>query len=349
MKAAAMSPFHAAVAVVDSSAVGQARRLATQVADEAGLDETQRGKVAIVATELANNLAQHARDGELLLNAGVVRGRGCVDVLAVDRGPGVPDVGRCLQDGYSTAGTAGTGLGAVRRLAARFDMYSRPPEGTIVFARIMGNNRSDADGGRFEWGVVCRPAPHEMECGDIWRTAEQAERLVFMVVDGLGHGPRAAEAARAAGAVFDRDPFTSPRALLDEADVGLRSTRGAAVAAASIDLTTGMLSYAGIGNIAGVLYGRSKDGSRRGLVSHNGIVGQKMRTVQEFDFACGGPNLLLMHSDGLQSRWSLDAYPGLEQRHPGVIAGVLYRDFRRDRDDVTVGVVRIHARERRDE
>ena len=53
---------------------------------------------------------------------------------------------RCLTDGYSTAGTPGTGLGAVRRLANEFDIYSAPGEGTIVMARFgaRDSNRDSA-------------------------------------------------------------------------------------------------------------------------------------------------------------------------------------------------------------
>ena len=47
-----------------------------------------------------------------------------------------------------------------------------------------------------------------------------------------------------------------------------------------------------------------------------------------------------MHSDGISARWSLDDYPGLVRRHPGVVAGLLYRDFQRESDDATVIVVR---------
>ena len=69
-------------------------------------------------------------------------------------------------------------------------------------------------------------------------------------------------------------------------------------------------------------------------------VGAEMRKVESFDYDCPEHALLVMHSDGLQSRWSLEAYPGLVHRHPATVAAILYRDFVRGRDDITVVVVR---------
>jgi hypothetical protein len=65
-----------------------------------------------------------------------------------------------------------------------------------------------------------------------------------------------------------------------------------------------------------------------------------MRRVQQFDLPLPTNALLLLHSDGLATHWNLADYPGLVGRHPGIIAGVLYRDHERGRDDVTVLVVR---------
>jgi hypothetical protein len=81
----------------------------------------------------------------------------------------------------------------------------------------------------------------------------------------------------------------------------------------------------------------------RGLFTHNGTVGAQVRKVQEFEYAWPDGGLLVMHSDGLQTRWSMDPYPGLMARHPAVVAGVLYRDFQRGRDDATVLVLRCNS------
>jgi anti-sigma regulatory factor (Ser/Thr protein kinase) len=119
----------------DSSKIGEARRAAQTLANYE-LDAETAGKVAIAASELATNLHRHATAGEILLQTLGSGETTIVELLAIDRGPGMADISRCLADGFSTRGTPGTGLGAVRRLSMDFDIHSVPGEGTIVMARF---------------------------------------------------------------------------------------------------------------------------------------------------------------------------------------------------------------------
>jgi hypothetical protein len=141
-------------------------------------------------------------------------------------------------------------------------------------------------------------------------------------------------------AAFDANPMAAPADYLQAAHESATGTRGAAAAMLRVDLASGAVRFAGVGNIAGSLIA---EGTGRGLFSHNGTVGAQMRKPQEFDYAWPAGGLLVMHSDGLQSRWSLADYPGLVLRDPALIAAVLARDFRRGRDDLTVLVARLEA------
>lgn len=339
-----MIPYQAIIPVHEASQVGDARRQGVRLAERVGLGENDRGKVAIIATELANNLVRHAgaAGGEIALRLlAHAEGHG-VEVLAIDKGPGMADVARCLRDGFSTGGTSGTGLGAVRRLASEFDVFSAPGAGTVIVARLVEGAASTATTPPtpvgLRWGVINKPVKGETECGDTWRVVRRPDgSTAVLVADGLGHGPGAAEAATAAALAFDADPFADLKQLFAKAHTALRGTRGAAVAVAHLDPARRTLRYAGIGNIAGTIV----DGAaRRGLSSHNGTVGAHMSRVHEFEYPWperGGS--LVMHSDGLGTRWDPATYPGLTLRHPAVVAGVLYRDFTRGRDDVTVVVI----------
>jgi anti-sigma regulatory factor (Ser/Thr protein kinase) len=315
--------------ISDASAIGEARRDSQRLAAQAGFDETLVGRVGIVATELATNMLRHARGGELLLQTLDTDNGISIELLAVDRGPGMTDPEQCLRDGYSSTGTSGTGLGAVRRLSAEFDIYSVHSHGTAVLSRI-------GTGQRASFGAICTAKDGESESGDTWRAACLAGQKALVLVDGLGHGILAAEAARLAAEVFQSDPFAAPQMLIERMHRALVGTRGAAAACVYFNGSDD-LCYAGIGNIAGRIC--THDGSR-GLVSHSGTLGFQARRVQQFAYPHAPPSLLVMHSDGLTARWDMATHSGLHLHHPALIAAVLYREHARGRDDATVVVYR---------
>jgi anti-sigma regulatory factor (Ser/Thr protein kinase) len=325
--------------VKEKSAVAEARREVTGLARTFGFSENDVGRVAIVVTEATTNLVKHTPQGQLLARAFDRGGVTVIELLALDQGPGIANVGESLRDGYSTAGSPGTGLGAIKRLSDEFDIYSAPGKGVALIARLWP--RKPAGGIRpapLEIGAVCLPKPGEVARGDAWAVEWRGGHCIILVVDGLGHGPDAAVAAMTAVNALRTHPQLSPAALIEFAHGALRSTRGAALAVADLDLAE-EVRYAGIGNIAGVV--RAPDGARH-MVSHAGIVGHEVRKFQEFVYPWSQDSLLVMHSDGLATQWNLDQYPGLAGRHPSLIAGVLYRDFARGRDDVVVVVAKQH-------
>jgi hypothetical protein len=159
------------------------------------------------------------------------------------------------------------------------------------------------------------------------------------VVDGLGHGPQAAEASAAALGVFTGRRHLPPAMLVEEIHLALRSTRGAAVGVAMIDRERFVLHFAGVGNISAIIV--APDRPRHSLPSHNGTVGLVIRNVQEFTYPIQEGAALVMHSDGLATHWNPEAYSGIWLRDPALAAGILYRDHTRGRDDCTVVVARL--------
>jgi anti-sigma regulatory factor (Ser/Thr protein kinase) len=327
-----------ALPILESSQAGEARRIAIALASRLGFNETERGKIGIVVTEAANNLVRHAKDGELVLQPLTRDNVEGIEILALDKGPGISNISECLRDGFSTAGTSGTGLGAMSRLSTFFDMYSVPNVGTACLAQLWANSQPvkqpDID---LESGAVCLPKIGEEISGDAWATAQDSGRTLLLVADGLGHGPQAAQASREAVRIFRANLGKSPKEIVEAAHAALRSTRGAALAIAEVDFEQLSVRFAGVGNISGTILAQEKTNS---LVSYNGTVGHEVRKIQEFVYPWPKGGLLVMHSDGLGTQWRLDRYPGLVAKHPSLLAGVLYRDFNRGRDDVTVLVVR---------
>jgi hypothetical protein len=175
-----------------------------------------------------------------------------------------------------------------------------------------------------------------MECGDAWIFQDGKGRGRLTLADGLGHGKDAAAAAEIAVRTASENGGDHLDRLLERIHAALRSSRGAAVAVADIEPASHVVRFAGVGNISAAVI--PPDGAPRRLISHNGTAGHQFRKASEYTYRWTPDSLLLMHSDGLNTHWSLDAYPGLLLRHPSVIAGVLYRDHARGRDDATVVV-----------
>ena len=329
------------VVVQDSSHTAEARRNALELASSLGFSEIEAGNLALIVTEAARNLLKHAGGGELILHGAEHDDGPTVEMLAVDKGPGMEDISRSFRDGYSTAGTPGTGLGAISRLASLHDIYSQPRQGTVLLAQIA--RRGVRPSGpkwrtaRFRVGAVSVPKPGEPVSGDASAFSERAGIGRLIVADGLGHGLLAADAARAAVRAVIEHPDYSGVSLMRRIHTALRPTRGAAVAIAEPDAERGVLRYTGIGNVSASII--SRDGRVQHLVSHAGTAGHEAHKIAEFSYRWEPGSLLIMHSDGLGSHWSLERYPGLVARHPSLIAGILYRDFNRGRDDATVVVL----------
>jgi anti-sigma regulatory factor (Ser/Thr protein kinase) len=329
--------------VTEASQVAEGRRLVLWLASRLEFSEERAGQAALIASELGTNLAKHARGGELLVRPlstadGDLAG---IEVLSLDKGPGMPEMALARRDGYSTTGTLGHGLGAIQRQADQLDIYTHTT-GTAIAARIW-RERPPADTGqsRFEVGAVHVSHPTEEVCGDDWGWRQRNGRLTIFMADGLGHGLHAHDAATAAIRVFAKEYEQTPRLLIGDVHAALRPTRGAAVAMLAVDIDRRTGAFAGLGNIGGQILHPS--GARQNMVSHNGTAGHAAGRIQEFNYPIPPQATIVMFSDGLASHWDLAPYPGLLTKSPALIAGVLYRDHSRRRDDVTVVV----ARERR--
>ena len=323
-----------ALPITEPSQASEARRIATRLATRFGFGETRAGEVALVATEAATNLLKHAAGGMLVMRALGSGSNHCVEILALDHGPGVIDPEQCMVDGYSTVSSPGTGLGAIRRLSTEFDFYSILTRGTVLFSRIW---KIDRPREAFDIGGIGVPKSGEMICGDAWGSDIEGERLGVAVIDGLGHGPDAAAASHAALAVFRRSAGLSPAQIIERMHPALRSTRGAAIALATINRDRGTVVYCGVGNISGTILSA---GRIQRMVSHNGTVGHALRKVQEFHYTIQPNDLMVMHSDGISAGWTIEEYSGVLRHHPGILAASIYRDHCRGRDDATVVVVR---------
>jgi anti-sigma regulatory factor (Ser/Thr protein kinase) len=322
--------------VTESSEIAQARRAVAALAGRQGFDAEDAGRAALVAMEICSNLVKHGGGGELIaqpLERGDVQG---VGLIGLDKGPGIVDMAKCLRDGFSTGGSPGTGLGAINRMSQLFDIYSQPGHGTVVVAQLWPNGRVPR-GSRLEIGAIVIPAPREVECGDTWCYVERAGGALVMGVDGLGHGLGAAQAAALACEVFMTEKTRAPGAVLERIHTNLRTTRGAAALVMEADWDRGQLLAAGIGNLVATVVDH---GSTKRITSYNGIIGHASPRIRELSYPLASAGTLVFHSDGLSAGWQPERYPGLMQHTCAAIAGVLYRDCKRGRDDSMVVALR---------
>jgi hypothetical protein len=243
----------------------------------------------------------------------------------------VRDVTAALRDGHSTAGTLGIGLGAIQRLADFADLYSRPGHGTSLVARF----RAVPAGPEPRWAGLIRPITGETECGDAYGVVLTDSAVTAVLCDGLGHGPLAAAAAAAGVAAVLDDPAGEPAALLERAHRRMSGTRGGAVGVVQVG---GQLArFAGLGNVAASVV---SDGRRKSMISIPGIAGVQARTIRQFEYEAPPGSAVILHSDGVSSRWEAAALPALEARDPLLIAAVLLAEAGVHRDDAGVLVLK---------
>jgi anti-sigma regulatory factor (Ser/Thr protein kinase) len=316
--------------VEDVSAVAACRNAVMTMAGRLGFPAARTDQLALAVTEAASNLYKHARQGSLLLAVNRDAEAPGIELVTIDSGPGLPDVSAALRDGHSTAGTLGIGLGAIRRLADYCDLYSVPGHGTSLAARFWPAPRPS----EIRWAGLTRPITGEVECGDAYAAVRAGDTVTAVLCDGLGHGPLAAAAAAAGVAAVLDEPAREPAALLERVHQRMSGTRGGAVAI--VQISGRVARFAGLGNIAASVLSASR---RKSMLSVPGIAGYQARTIRQFDYETPPGAAVILHSDGLSSRWEAAALPGLETKDPLLIAAVLLGEAGIHRDDAGVLVL----------
>jgi anti-sigma regulatory factor (Ser/Thr protein kinase) len=345
MGIALIQPSHRRYPIQMPEDVGALRREVQALASQQGASPARAGDAALAATELGNNLIEHARPGGYALVRVLAEAPG-IELIAVDAGPGIRDVAAALdkherdRSVYRAGGPPpeglGAGIAAVRRLADVFELHCAP-SGTVVLGRFFFEAVSTAGAGDVRLGGVS--VPLTASNGDGWAVYRSATETAVIVVDGLGHGTEAAQASAAACNVFCEGYDGDALAFAERAHAAMRGTRGGALGLARIVPRERLLQFLGVGNVEGRLLGCE---GARGLVSFSGTLGITLAapTLRVLDYAWAPGSTLILHSDGVRSRFDLSTQIDSPERDPAVIAAVVYRDAGRAGDDATVVVVR---------
>lgn len=319
--------------VCEQSQISDARRRIVNFSIDCGLDQEARDRLALVVTELGTNLVKHSQNGGRILAQGMVNANGsAIEVFSVDRGPGM-NVGQCMLDGFSTTETFGNGLGSAKRNSNDFDVYSEIGKGSVIKVRFE-NKGSKLD--KFEGGGISVPMPGELLSGDKWFIASLPEGCACLLVDGLGHGFEASEAATLARKRFKENLNLPPKELLKVIHTSLRGTRGAVGAIAKIDFAKGKLTYCGLGNITGLLFFND---TKKYLTSFNGTLGYEARKFLEVEVDWNADSMLMMCSDGISST-TFRELGEASHRSASLLAAWIYSNYGKSTDDATVLILK---------
>ncbi len=123
------------VPIASDSDIVTARQKGRELAVQLGFASADLALIATAISELARNIVLYARTGEIVLSTVENGSRQGIEVIARDEGPGIADVERALQEGYSTSRSLGLGLPGVKRLMDEFEIGSEPGRGTMVTVR----------------------------------------------------------------------------------------------------------------------------------------------------------------------------------------------------------------------
>jgi anti-sigma regulatory factor (Ser/Thr protein kinase) len=341
------------IEIKDEAHVGTARRAVHRFASELGFGETELAQIDIVVQEIGMNAARYATAGGWLHYTTTLGTAVGLEIFYWDSGPGIYDLDRAIRDGVSTSGSLGAGLGAIRRLMDEFDVYStlhltsrlsfsqrRTSHGTAMLARKWVVGQMDASGSSDDarrFGAWSRPHPAEELNGDAYYIARRGSSILLAVIDGLGHGQGAKEATDVAIDLLEEWTGEPLDEVLQSAHNAMRATRGAVMGAAIIDAANERFHYAGVGNVMVRVFNAP---GRISPISANGTLGARLGTLRVWTYPWTAGATLIMASDGVSASWDIESYPGLLQRTPQLIAGLLMRDYARDTDDATVLVAR---------
>ena len=302
-----------------------------------GFTGTATEELALVVAELSSNLVKHAGRGVLTLRPLQSGQQMGIEVQAHDDGPGIPDIENSLTDGCSTSGTLGYGLGTVNRLMDEMDISSLPGSGTeVVCRRWIRPPRETLMLPVWDVGVVTRSRRSTPENGDAFIIKEWPGELLVGLVEGLGHGEPAQQAARAAQQYVQTHHDQPLDKIFSGAGRACRATRGVVMALARFSSRT-RLRFASLGNVE--VRARS-GGARIPFVVQRGILGTRETHVPVQDFPWNPEWLLVLHSDGLRTHWQWSDFPGIEQEPAQAIALRLMRHLNNETDDATVLAVK---------
>ena len=313
-----------------------------------GFSDIKREHMELVCNEMVTNQNKFAEGNGLVQIWESNNPVPALDLFAFDYGKGILNVPNAIQDGYTTAGTMGKGLGAIRRLSDQSEIYSLPVEhagdsdwhGTAVWSRFY---RNESDPEYFhDLGTYTRAYLDSTFNGDLIQVCNGTSKTRWLHMDGLGHGREAAEVVEGIGYFLDEK--TPVDGLMQRLSTQLQGTRGAVAMISEIDHASQSMTISGVGDMVAHLISK---GDKKAITFSPGVLGHAHRSLETFSFPFPDQALLITASDGLRRSMTLRTFPDLWRLHPQLIALVLGQVMGRHNDDRSVFTIRVNPNMRK--
>lgn len=334
-------PDEVEIDIADQADIVIAGHQAKETLASLEFDEPDIEEIVLVVHELASNIFKHAGVGTITLTPVSNPEQTGVEISARDSGPGIADVDQAVVDGYSTAGSIGGGLGTVHRLMD--DVIIKPTEDVENGIHIVANRWTSTDPADRaltritpQVGAATRPKPGCEHNGDAFLIEHESDRTLAGVIDGLGHGRKAHRASCAAREYVQQHSTDPLDDLFDGVEQACRPTRGVVMALARFDWDARRVTAGSVGNIAVRVCHAS---TPRHLVSKRGVIGGNAPSPVLADWDWDPASVMVLHSDGVASRWKCDDFALRDERTATAIAQEILRTHLKQDDDATVLVV----------
>lgn len=335
---------HTRFAASDRSYYSIIKKDIRYLAEEAGFDSKKLADIDLIVSEMTSNLHKYAKEGEILAGLFMEGGNHYMEIISIDHGPGMALPHKMVEDGISSANTMGMGLGSMKRLSDKFDMYSMPDWGTILLSRIYKKDPAadltETKKVEIRPLVITMPGQNKSGDGSYHKLTDQYFKL--LVADGLGHGEEANHAVNEAVKAFRSCPYHSPSEIIKYIHKSIRGTRGMVATVVVFDLHSRKWSVAGVGNITMRMNNFMEV---KNLMSHNGIIGLNIpNKINDQEVVYNDFHQVTLCSDGIKARWELSKFSGINRCDMSIQAAAIYKDYARHTDDMSVVMAKINLR-----
>lgn len=312
------------------------------ISQRLGFPSAKRERMALIVGEMVTNQVKYA-GGKGMIQVWEQPGP-TLDILALDYGPGIPNLKQAQEDGFSTGKTLGKGLGSIQRLADQAYIYTRVADGngkeklwtgTALLARFHAGNGKVAKPTE-NIGLFARALSDDRYNGDHLYARIESGTTRWLHMDGLGHGQAANQATSNLMGCVDNE--MQANALIRCLDDRLRSTRGAVGILVEVENKARRLAIHGVGDMQAFVI----QGEKMNRYSFSpGVLGKEFKMPTPVQVELGNNSVVVTVSDGIRRSWDETSFPGLFQQHPQLIAYVLGNIMARISDDQSLCVVRL--------